>query len=77
MVAVASNWAQGETAMKYGPSAWVRWEDLSDEARQRLLSQGHPSNYPTARHIKSGQPIFRIDGNGYKALTITFESVNA
>lgn len=43
----------------------VRWEELSEAAKQRLLTSGHPSNRPTAEDIASGRPIFRATGGGW------------
>lgn len=51
---------------KYGPPVdFVRWDQLSDFAKNRLLTSGHPSNRPTKRDIRSGRRIFRCDGSGW------------
>lgn len=52
---------------RFRRSGYVCWSELTDEAKQRLLTAGHPSNRPSAEVIESDQCRFRPDGSGWIA----------
>ena len=52
---------------RFRRSGFVRWSELSEEAKHRLLTDGHPSNCPTDENIAADECRYRPDGSGWIA----------
>ena len=44
---------------------YVRWDELSDLAKRRLLSGGHPSNRPKPEDQRASHNRFAEDGSAW------------